>query len=100
MIWQLYSVFDSKACVYERPFCAHNDASAVRSFGDIAVDEQHPIGQHPEDYSLWWIGSFDDSNGVVKPGNRKQLHSALELKSMRQAMSDNVVPIVPEEEVN
>ena len=62
----LYSVFDSCAAFYDRPFVSRDDGSALRAFGDIACDAEHPIGKHPEHYSLFRVGSFDDHDGVVE----------------------------------
>lgn len=66
----IYTVFDSASGVYDRPFVANSDGSAVRAFGDICMSADHPIGQHPEDYSLYRIGTFDDNNAVIKPEDR------------------------------
>ena len=52
MIHKMYGVFDSASGVYDRPFVAISHGQAIRSFGDIAVAADHPIGQHPEDFSL------------------------------------------------
>jgi len=67
MLSKVFSVFDSCACYYDRPFISRDVASAVRSFGDIACNAEHVIGQHPEHYSLFCIGTFDDSSGVIVP---------------------------------
>lgn len=67
MYLMMYAVYDSCAGVYDRPFCAPNDAVAVRSFTDIANDKNHPIGQHPEHYSLHKVGIFDDANAEIEP---------------------------------
>ena len=61
----LYCVFDSASGVYDRPFCAQSDGAAIRSFGDIASDAEHPIGKHPECYSLYRVGEFDDNAGAL-----------------------------------
>ena len=67
MRYFLYSVFDSASAMYERPFCAQADGAAIRSFTDIACDADHPIGMHPEHYSLFRLGTFDDNTCVVDP---------------------------------
>ncbi len=63
----LYCVFDSCAGFYDRPFVSRDDATAVRSFGDIAGDATHPIGMHPEHYLLFRVGLFDDNSGEIVP---------------------------------
>ena len=61
-----YSVFDSASDTYDRPFFAQSDGQAMRSFGDIAVNAEHPIGQHPADYTLFRVGSWDDNEGKLE----------------------------------
>lgn len=62
-----YSIFDSAAGAYARPFFVQSDAQAVRSFKDVVADAEHPIGAHPEDYYLVRIGVFDDNSGKFQP---------------------------------
>jgi len=74
----IYSIFDSASGLYSRPFFTQSDAEAMRSFEDIATDAEHPIGKHPEDYSLHRIGIFDDNNGKLQNEENECLETALE----------------------
>lgn len=65
MITTMYVVFDSCAARYDRPFIAHSDGEATRSFGDVCMDANHPFGQHPEHYSLHKIGTYNDENAEI-----------------------------------
>lgn len=38
-----------------------------RMFNDLTMDRSTLIGQHPEDFSLWCVGDFDDDTGVITP---------------------------------
>lgn len=72
MILEAYSIFDSKAVVYSPPFFAQREAVARRMFADLVNDPKSAIYRNPEDYSLFWIGTFDDELGIVvsdKPRN-------------------------------
>lgn len=62
----LASIYDKKACIYGKPFYPVTKADAIRAFGDIAVDSNHPVGKHPEDYDLFVLGVFDDNKGGVE----------------------------------
>lgn len=62
----MYSIFDRASGVYDRPFPARSDAEASRSFGDIACDKNHPIGAHPDDFTLYNIGTYEDSKGALE----------------------------------
>lgn len=59
------SVFDSAAQAYNRPIFVPSPALALRSFGDevkrIAPD--NAMNAHPDDFELYLLGEFDDSNG-------------------------------------
>lgn len=57
-----YSICDRKVG-YMAPWAAHNHEEAKRMFKHLAADKTTSIGQEPDDYELWHIGSFDDING-------------------------------------
>lgn len=61
----VYSVFDAKAAVYGVPFFMPKDGMAVRAFTDLANDSNTMCGKHPEDFTLFKIGEFDDATGQV-----------------------------------
>lgn len=70
MILRAYSIFDAKGVQFHSPWFQHTDGMAVRVFQDLANDMGGLIGRHPKDYSLWFVGTWDDSNGQftsVKP---------------------------------
>lgn len=60
-----YAVRDAKAEGYLRPFFAETRGIAVRSFSDAVNDGKSPFFEHPEDYSLWEIGMFDQDSGLL-----------------------------------
>ena len=61
----VYSIFDVAAGVYQRPFFCQADGEAMRAFGDLCMDAEHPVGKHPHDYSLFRIGTYDDNKGAL-----------------------------------
>lgn len=62
MITKIYSIKDIKAEVFDRPFYLQNRAIAIRSFTDEANNPQSLINKHPEDYDLYEIGHYDDTD--------------------------------------
>lgn len=64
MIHNAYTIFDRKALIFNTPFYAVNDGSAVRSFSDLVGDMNTQVGRHPADFVLYRCGVFDDSNGL------------------------------------
>ncbi len=59
---KIFTVYDTKAMAYLPPFFLPNELMAKRVFGDMADDVTHQFGKHPEDYSLYEMGNFDDAN--------------------------------------
>lgn len=86
----IYSIFDQACGLYSRPFFTQSDGEAIRSFTDISTDAEHPIGKHPEDYTLYRLGIFDDQNGLLTNEENTSLATALErVASTRNCNRDN-----------
>lgn len=60
-----FSIRDSKAEAFMRPFFAPTRGLAVRSFRDMC-NEDGPVSKHPDDYQLFEIGSFDELTGELE----------------------------------
>lgn len=80
MIIQMFSVYDEKTELFAQPFPSGTQESALRSFGDALVDSGSLLFKHPEDFSLYHVGSFDDNTGVFE-----QFSSATLLKGPYRA---------------
>ena len=62
MIHHIFTVFDSKAAAYLQPFYAHTKGVAIRQFSDaINGDPNHNFARHPEDFTLFDLGEYDDN---------------------------------------
>lgn len=87
----VYTIFDQATGAYMRPFFMQSDGQATRAFKDLAVAADHDIGKHPEDYSLWRIGTFDDNKAKLIPEDKECLATALELIALAQNVNrDNI----------
>lgn len=96
MKMNVYTIFDMASGSYMRPFFMVSDGQAVRAFTDIATDADHEIGKHPEDYSLYRIGIFDDNKGTLHPEDKECLCTAQEVvASSRNVKRDNLEVISP-----
>ena len=73
-----YTIYDVASGVYMRPFFSQADGQAVRGFKDIATDADHEIGKHPEDYTLYRIGAFNDTTGKMEGEEMEKLTTGLE----------------------
>ena len=98
---KVFSIFDSKAGVYARPFCMTSAGTAMRVFGDMANDENDPVGQHAEDYTLFEIGTFDEDRGlIVSEATPRSLCNGIELKLAPQTHPMTAAPYVDDETLN
>lgn len=90
---KVFSIYDSKAAVYGRPFFLQSAGVAMRIFGDMANDEKEPVGQHPEDYTLFELASWDEDSGqFTQDAANRSLANGIELKAAEEALA----PVVPE----
>ena len=63
-----FAVKDLAVQAFGIPFLVRAQGEALRSFQDEAnrTDEKSAIAQHPEDYELYKIASYDDQTGEIK----------------------------------
>ena len=62
----VYSIHDSAAKAFIQPFFMHNDGLAIRAFqGNVNSKEPNNISEHPDQFTLYKIGEFDDSTGQI-----------------------------------
>lgn len=60
---QICAVYDSAAEVFGRPFFVPSTGVAIRSFRDEINNPDSAMCKHPDDYTLYNLGRFDDSMG-------------------------------------
>lgn len=80
---KLYMTFDSKTAVFSNLHVQLSDAAAVRKFGDLVNDgnlQNNEFFRHPEDYSLFYVGEYDDESGELIGSLPKSLVTASALK--------------------
>lgn len=61
----LFAVRDNKAGFFLPPFLLISEGEAIRAFEEATLNSQSPICQHPEDYTLYSLGSFDEISGEI-----------------------------------
>lgn len=77
----LLSFFDSAAECYTRPFFAGSRGEAVRLFSDLVADPDHAIGRHPEDYTLYVLGSFNQQTGELERTEPVSLGNGMDFRA-------------------
>ena len=85
----IYSIYDTAAQVFMHPMFQQADGQAVRTFSDLAVNAEHPVGQHPECYSLFRIGTYNDQNGELVPEVPEKLITGLEAVSASRKVNQD-----------
>lgn len=70
MIRQCMAVRDRASETFGTPFFTVSVGAAHRSFRDEVnrKDDGNQLYQHPEDFSLWRLGAWDDSTGHFEAG--------------------------------
>lgn len=62
---KIFSIYDTKAEVYSKPFYELTIGSALRNFSDAANDPSTQFHKHPGDFSLFLLGEYDDNTGEI-----------------------------------
>lgn len=63
MITEIVAIYDNKAKAYLSPVHVQSTGAAMRSFADAVNSPDTDFGKHPSDYSMWHLGSFNDTTG-------------------------------------
>lgn len=82
MIFRVMAVRDRAADVYGMPHFQVSLGAAIRSFGDEVnrAAENNAFYQHPEDFDLYELGSYNDQDGSFVTSVPKQVAIGKDLK--------------------
>lgn len=76
----IFSVFDSAAQGFLQPFFFSMPGQAIRAFSDAINNPTHEFAKHPQDYTLFQIGSYDSLTAELTPSVPVSLGNALQFK--------------------
>lgn len=98
----LFGVYDKAAESFINQFFDVAAGIAVRGFQDAAKDNKTTISQHPEDFDLYQLGTFDEQTGLVEQPETGPLKlvAGLGLKVMDGNIDNNVTEEEYKEQVN
>lgn len=82
MLLQIVAVRDSASDAYMIPHFVASTNAAIRGFGDgVNNPESKDWFNHPQDFTLFHLGTFDDSSGeFVALARAEQIARAIDLK--------------------
>lgn len=60
-----FTIYDTKLEAYMQPFFMTSKGQALRAFSDTVNDQSTQFAKHPEDFTLFEIGEYDDSNAQL-----------------------------------
>lgn len=84
---KIFCVRDDKVAAYMRPFFVRSHGEAERMFMDTVNDPQSQFNSHPTDFSLWFLGEYDDELGQFDTVAPQHIINAVDV---RRADSANV----------
>ncbi|WGL31464.1 nonstructural protein [Dipodfec virus UOA04_Rod_1082] len=74
MKFDVFSIYDSVANTYFAPTISVNRDVAIRSFCDL-INRDVALSAHAKDYSLVFVGTFDNVSGELVPVNLEVVFS-------------------------
>lgn len=89
MIQKIFCVRDGKVEAYMRPFFVRSLGEAERSFFDLANDPDSQVSRHPEDFALYYLGTYDDGSGTFESLPPQHVVNAVDVKRQANPILDN-----------
>lgn len=78
MLLKIFSVHDQKAEAFLPPFYMHHVGQAGRVFTDCINSNDHQFSQHPADYTLFELGTFNDQTAEITSITPKSIGNGVE----------------------
>lgn len=69
----MVAIKDRALDAYMRPFFAQTKGQAIRMFTDEINNKESPMQKHPDDYDLWYLGTWNDQDGQLNDQKPEQL---------------------------
>lgn len=79
----MYSIYDTIAEVFNKPFSHLNNGSAIRDFTQALHDNPNK-----NDYALYLIGHYNDANGELTPVTAQKIITGFDLKTPDSLVND------------
>lgn len=64
---KMYTIKDQKSESFNVPFFNNTHGEAERNFQELVNDKQSFVSKYPEDYDLYYLGTYDERTGKFAP---------------------------------
>lgn len=78
MIVNIYSVKDNQVDSFAQPFTNPTHGAALRAFADHVNEPGTAANRHPADFSLYHLGTFNDTDGHIEAVKPTRIGTAAE----------------------
>lgn len=86
----VFAIFDGAAGAYLRPMFVPSNGMAIRAFQGEANDPKSMIYKHPDQFTLFEIGTYDDNTGSLESIVPKSVGNAVQFKDVKNEISDKI----------
>lgn len=83
MLLKAYSFYDRKVGTYSVPMFFPHEAYLHRAVSSLVNDVNTTVGQHPGDYDVHELGTFDDQMGTFTHDGARFVTNCLSLVAQR-----------------
>lgn len=86
---KMFTVYDSKAETYLRPFSMRSTGEAIRGFITTLNDEQSEMSKYPADFTLFELGTYDETKAQITTlPTMENLGNGIHLKGKLSTLSE------------
>lgn len=80
LIHNLYVLRDVKVGAFNKPIALENQAVLERALKLSCNDPEHPFHNNPEDYQVYFVGTYDSTTGEIDAAPPEFLFNVSEFK--------------------
>jgi hypothetical protein len=66
MLYKMYTIHDQKAGIFHPPYVKQSHGEAERDFTTAVNDDRTNLNRYPEDFNLYYVGTWDDNTGKAE----------------------------------
>lgn len=93
MLLEIFAMYDRATQAYMQPVYSQSKGEIIRSLSDLIMNNEHAFAKHPEDYTLFKIGTYEEQSGEIVPIAPEKVIGMWELKTEPVADLTNAAPV-------